>query len=199
MTDGRGKRVEARIKTIDSNTLTAEIERDVSGAGELTVEISVALALIKPARFEFAVEKCTELGARRFIPVIANRCMVKPDRIKTTRLRQITREAAKQSGRSWIPEILQPIELEELDVPDSCRLLVANRTAEKDIEEALKPILASPELIVAVGPEGDFTGEELKQLINRGAILFSLGELTLRSETTAMAATAHTVAMVRKK
>ena len=114
VTDGRGKRVEARIKTIDSNTLTAEIERDVSGAGELTVEISVALALIKPARFEFAVEKCTELGARRFIPVIANRCMVKPDRIKTTRLRQITREAAKQSGRSWIPEILQPIELEEL-------------------------------------------------------------------------------------
>ncbi len=195
VTDGRGKRVEARIEAIDSSTLTAVIERDVSGFGEPAVEITLALSIIKPARFELAVEKCTELGARRFIPVIAQRCMVKPDRINTERLRRIAREAAKQAGRSWIPEIAEPVELSEFDAPVNCRLLVASMNTESDIGKVLQQIRQAASLTIVIGPEGDFTGEELELLTQKGALLFSLGGLTLRSETAAIAATAHAAAL----
>ena len=197
VTDGCGKRVEARIEAIDSSTLTAVIERDVSGFGEPAVEITVALSIIKPARFESAVEKCTELGARRFIPVIAQRCMVKPGRITTERLQRIAREAAKQAGRSWIPEISEPVELFELDAPVNSRLLVASKKAEGDIDAVFQQVRHAASLTIVIGPEGDFTGEELEILTQKGALPFSLGGLTLRSETAAIAATAHVAALVK--
>jgi len=197
VTDGCGKRVEARIKAIDSSTLTAVIERDVSGFGETAVEITVALSIIKPARFELAVEKCTELGARRFIPVIAQRCMVKPGRINTERLRRIAREAAKQAGRSWIPEIYEPVELSELDAPVNCRLLVAAMNTEHEIGKVVQQVLHAASLTILIGPEGDFTGEELELLAQKGALPFSLGGLTLRSETAAIAATVQAATLAR--
>ena len=196
VTDGCGKRVEARIKAIDSSTLTAVIERDVSGFGEPAVEIAVALSIIKPARFELAVEKCTELGARRFIPVISQRCMVKPGRISTERLRRIAREAAKQAGRSWIPKIVEPVNLSGLNAPIHCRLLVAAMNAEGDIGNVFLQVCRAASLTIVIGPEGDLTADEFKFLTQKkDALPFSLGGLTLRSETAAIVATANVAAL----
>ena len=102
VTDGCGKRVYARIGVIDSQSLTAVIERDVSDVGEPDSEITVAISVIKPARFEIAVEKCTELGVRHFVPLLTERCEQDiSNRLKIERLSRIALEAAKQSGRSW--------------------------------------------------------------------------------------------------
>jgi len=191
VTDGHGRRVEARIETIDSRMLTAVIERDVSGAGEPPVEITMALALIKPARFEMAVEKCTELGARQFMPLIAERCMVDPVRFRLDRLERIIREAVKQSGRSWIPGICDAVPVQKLAESTDGRLFSAYRSAKISMADALQRAGDSRKYVIAVGPEGDFTDEEIACLIAGGATLFTLGGLTLRSETAAITACAY--------
>ena len=195
--DGCGRRVLARIDAIDSHSLTAVIERDVSGAGEPDVEITVALSIIKSARFETAVEKCTELGARHFIPLVADRC--EPNisrRLKIERLEKIALEAAKQSGRSWIPEISSPTGIMDfLEQPESS-VLAASKKADRSLEKVFRSIMDSNKVTLVIGPEGDFTDEEYTVLYESGVLPFSMGELTLRSETAGIAATALIVNML---
>lgn len=186
VTDGCGRHVEARITAIDKHTLVAGIERDVSGRGEPAVEITVALALIKPSRFELAVEKCTELGARRFLPLVTERSVVKPGRLNIERLKKITFEAAKQSGRSWIPEVTEPVDLKDVFDHTHGTTLIALKSAEQSMESVLKRISGSEAVTLLFGPEGDFTVEESDILITGGAVPVSLGGLTLRSETAAI-------------
>ena len=190
--DGFGKRVVARIKAIDSRMLTAVIERDVSGDGEPSLEITVALALISPARYETAVEKCTELGARRFVPVIAQRCTVKPVRLKLDRLERIAVEAAKQSGRSYIPEIGKPVPVKALKTGEWGQVLAALKDTDTSLESALQGCTTG-KIAFVIGPEGGFTDEERAMLLENGGRFFSLGGLTLRSETAVIAATALAV------
>ncbi|MDP2981863.1 MAG: RsmE family RNA methyltransferase [Candidatus Latescibacter sp.] len=186
--DGRGRRVEARIETITGSYLEARATRDVSGRGEPSREITLALSLIKPARFEIAVEKCTEFGVRRFIPLAVQRCEYSPARFNSVRLARIALEAAKQSGRSWLPDIAPVSGIEVLSRPGHA-LLVASQKAQESLEDVLSHVTAD-KLILAVGPEGDFTPEEIASLGAQGALFFSLGGLTLRAETAAIAAVA---------
>jgi len=196
VTDGRGRRVEARIVEIDRTTLQAQVVRDLSGRGEPPADITLALALIKPARFETAVEKCTELGVRRIVPLLLKRCERENTRLNPDRVRRIVLEAVKQSGRSWIPEIESPQELEPV-----CRrgglLLAALQEAEQGIAPTLLREQSAREITILIGPEGDFTPEERTLMTGCGVIPVSLGGLTLRAETAAIAATALTVAALR--
>ncbi|MFA6472276.1 MAG: RsmE family RNA methyltransferase [Candidatus Latescibacterota bacterium] len=189
VTDGRGRRVEARIVSITGSHLEAQVIRDISGLGEPSCEIILALSLIKPARFETAVEKCTELGVRRIIPLNAQRCEYSESRLNQDRLSRIALEAAKQSGRSWLPEIAPAAEIRTLSVQGE-GIFVASQNALESIEDILNRVTAE-KLILAVGPEGDFTPEEYTCFSDRGASFFSLGELTLRSETAAISAVAR--------
>jgi len=190
VTDGCGRRVEAEISAIDARKLTAEITRDVSGYGEPPLIITVALAVIRPSRFETAVEKCTELGARAFIPVIAQRCETAPERLNPDRLRKIAFESAKQAGRSWVPEMKKPTMISDLSGRAEGIVLVAVKSAEHDMVAALKPVRPGSNISLLVGPEGDFTDEEYDMLLKAGALPVSLGGLTLRAETAAITATA---------
>ena len=190
VTDGCGKRVEARIQSIDSTSLTAEIVRDLSGIGEPAADITVALAVINPARFEIAVEKCTELGVRRIIPVEARRCTVKPDRLKLDRLRRIACSAAKQSGRSRVPDILYPVRMDEFAAQAVFPVMAAWKDAEYDFEKAFMKVEDKTEITIIIGPEGDFTEQEFGLLKKKWGVFFSLGGLTLRSETAAITAAA---------
>ena len=199
VTDGCGKLVHARIDVIDSQSLTAVIERDVSGVGELGSEITVAISVIKPARFEIAVEKCTELGTRHFIPLIVERCEQNiSDRLKIDRLNRIALEAAKQSGRSWVPEIVPPINLVDFLKKSNGLVLAASQKADKSLEMICSFIKDNNTLTLVFGPEGDFTDEEYYTMAESGAMLFSMGEFTLRTETAGIAATAFVVNILRK-
>ncbi len=188
VTDGVGRRVEARIGTIDSRRLEAVIMRDVSGEGELAVHVSLALALIKPDRFETAVEKCTELGVRRILPFIAERSTVKAARIRTGRLENIARSAVKQAGRSWMPEIRDPAPLGGLleETADGTMLAAFTGTAGAPGLTVAGMTSAGP-LTLLVGPEGGFTEGERALLMENGALPVGLGGLTLRAETAAVA------------
>jgi 16S rRNA (uracil1498-N3)-methyltransferase len=196
--DGIGRRVEARITSIDHESLVAGILRDASGEGEPSTAVTVALSVIRPARFETAVEQCTELGARRFIPVIAHRCETAPERLNYDRLRRISLEAAKQAGRTFVPEIGEPAALMDMFGRVDGGVLVALKTAEDDMGTALKKLPSPDRVTIVIGPEGDFTDEERDVIVTAGAVPVSLGSLTLRAETAAMAATALVTACGRK-
>jgi len=194
VTDGAGKRVEARIAIVESRALTAEIIRDISGMGEPSVATTVALSLIKSARFELAAEKCTELGVRRIVPVTARRCTAGGAKFNAERIRRIVREAAKQSGRSWIPEVAALATVADIVAETRGTVLAALTDAEETVTEALAGLTgtAGPVMVI-VGPEGDFTDEERDMLVAGGALPVSLGGLILRSETAAIAAVAAVV------
>ncbi len=199
ITDGCGKRVHARIKKIDNQSLYAVIERDVSGLGEPDSEIILALSVIKPARFETAVEKCTELGVRYFITLLAERCEKNiSNRLKVSRLNRIVLESVKQSGRSWVPEIFQPINLMDFLKKPLGLVLTASQKSNKSLEEIRSFIVENNKITVIIGPEGDFTDKEYDTMTESGVIPFSMGELTLRTETAGIAAITLVTNMLRE-
>ena len=191
VSDGRGRRVEARIERIDHTVLEARIERDLSGIGEPPVSITLALSLIKPARFEIAVEKCTELGVRRIIPVVAKRSERENRKLNPDRLHRIALEASKQSGRSWTPIIERMMDIAEV-CGEEALVLAALRGADREIRPEC--IHGAARIILLIGPEGDFTPEERDLLTEKGAVPVALGGLTLRAETAAIAGVALVVA-----
>jgi len=187
----------ARIERIGDTTLTAAVERDISGAGEPTADITIALSAIKPARFETAVEKCTELGVRGIVPVIAKRC--EPNiahRLKLDRLRKIALEAAKQSGRSRIPEIVEPVELGELLEQTDGLILTGSQHAVTDLEQACEDAGEVSRITMLIGPEGDFSDSEYDMMTAAGVAIVTMGGLTLRTETAAIIAVARIVRAV---
>lgn len=196
VSDGFGRHVEACIEHIDHTTLEARIERDISGKGEPPFPITLALSLIKPARFEIAVEKCTELGVRRIIPVPAKRCEQDSRKLNPYRLQRIAIEATKQSGRSWIPTIDPVTELAAICEREA-RIFTAHQGSERKISTALAQSADTSEVILFIGPEGDFTPEEHAYLTKKGSVSITLGELTLRAETAAIIGVAMIVAAVR--
>ncbi len=189
ITDGRGRRVEARVDTIGRDFLEAAMERDVSGLGEPTADITLALALIKPSRFEEAVEQCTELGVRRIVPVRMERCERESFRIRDDRLARIALEAAKQSARSWIPEIADTATIDEVCARPGF-IIAAIPGSQGSIRDAAASAGTIREITVIIGPEGDFSPEENAFMTEHGAMPVSLGGLILRAETAAAVAVA---------
>ena len=198
VTDGCGRYVIARIDTIDRERVVAVIERDVSGAGEPDALITLALSVIHQARFETAVEKCTELGVRRIVPVVAERCeRGTVRRIRTDRLERIALGAVKQSGRSWMPDIGEPVAFSHLLDECAGSVCTASQLAEAPFAEACREHVVRGVVTLLVGPEGDFSEDEHGLLLEAGASFFTLGGLVLRAETAAIAATVEAVAAVR--
>ena len=145
---------------------------------------------------EWAIEKCTELGATRIVPVIANRtephlAAAAPKRVE--RWQRIARQAAEQSRRSSPPQIDQPAKLTAvLALPGPIRIVLAESERQTTLRDVLHSHTAR-EVILALGPEGGWTESELEVFRDAGWISASLGNTILRVETAAIAAFAVTV------
>ena len=150
---------------------------------EVGVEVVLYVALLKGDKLSEVVRAATELGATRIQPLITRRSVPKEmGEGKLRRLKAIAKEAAKQSGRLRVPEVLPPIPLEA--VPEVAQGLVAHVGARALVREVLD--LDKP-LALAVGPEGGFAAEEVALLRERGFTPVSLGRRILRAETAALA------------
>lgn len=150
-------------------------------------ELWLAFAPIKAGRIDWLVEKATELGASRLLPVLTERTIV--ERVKLERLQTHAREAAEQCERLTLPEIEPPRSLDDLlrRWPAGRRLLLA---AERSEAPPLPQVLqqGKPPLGLLVGPEGGFTEAELKRLAAHDDVqAVALGPRILRSETAALA------------
>ncbi|WP_018112446.1 16S rRNA (uracil(1498)-N(3))-methyltransferase [Thermus igniterrae] len=150
---------------------------------EVGVEVVLYMALLKGDKLSEVVRGATELGATRIQPLITRHSVPKEvGEGKLRRLRAIAVEAAKQSGRLKVPEVLPPIPLEA--VPKVAQGLVAHVGARTLVREALD--LTKP-MALAVGPEGGLAEAEVALLRERGFTPVSLGRRILRAETAALA------------
>jgi 16S rRNA (uracil1498-N3)-methyltransferase len=180
-----------RITRITDTRVDFELGEALPGATE--VDVSVYLAVFKFDRFEWAVEKLTELGAARIIPLIAARTDVHLAHAaakRAERWRRIAREAAEQSRRLAAPEIADPQKLTDAMGITGCKLLLAESGAETTLAKALEGEAASQAFSIAVGPEGGWSPEEPGQFVGAGWRPVSLGPTILRAETAALAAMA---------
>lgn len=153
-------------------------------------EVILLIGLLKPARFKWVVEKAVELGATRLVPVLTERAVVRPapDKVvaMVSRWRRIAHEAAKQCTRPRLPDISAPTRwsqaLAELG-PDSTRL-IASVTASEPAES--RHWSAEERIVLAVGPEGGFTTDEVAEALAAGFMPVTLGDYVLRAETAAI-------------
>lgn len=161
--------------------------------------ITLVLAVFKFDRMEWAIEKCTEIGVARIIPVVARRTethLAAAARKRQERWQRIALQAAEQSRRPAPPEIASPVKLNQLaELKTTCRVVLA----ESEKEETLRDVLQSrpSEVALAVGPEGGWASDELQWFRDSGWIAASLGDTILRAETAAIVATAIALDVLR--
>jgi 16S rRNA (uracil1498-N3)-methyltransferase len=189
--DGHSGEWLARIAEAAKKRMTLTVERRTRDA-EAVPDVWLAFAPVKRAQTDWLVEKATELGAARLLPVITQRTIA--ERVKLERLQAIAIEAAEQCGRTRLPEIAGPLRLTQLiEGRDAARrLYFADESGGGQTAGAFSP---APALIL-IGPEGGFTDEE-RSLIRAApnATPISLGPRILRAETAALAALAAFMAV----
>ncbi len=156
--------------------------------------ITVALSIFKFDRMEWAIEKCTELGVARIIPVIAGRTephLAAAASKRVERWRRIARQAAEQSRRVSAPDISAPLKFDDLVVMTAdSRIVLAEAEEELSLKDAVRPDTGS--VILAFGPEGGWKPQELVAFRGAGWTAASLGDTILRAETAVIAAVAVT-------
>ena len=189
--DGRSGEWLARIAEAGKKRMALTAERRTREP-EAIPDVWLAFAPVKRAQTDWLVEKATELGAAKLVPVMTRRTVA--ERVKLERLKAIAIEAAEQCGRTVLPEIAEPVALDRLfDQRDTSRALYfADESGGEPPAAAFKP---GPALIL-VGPEGGFTDEE-RAAVRSGerAVPISLGPRILRAETAALAALATYMAV----
>ena len=184
--DGTSGEWIATVAQMTRKSMQLTVERRTK-AVEAVPDLWLAFAPVKRTQLDWLVEKATELGVARLMPVVTQRTVV--ERIKGERLRSIAVEAAEQCGRTMLPVIDELVALERLlKDRDSGRMLYfADETGGEPMVTAFE---SGPGLILT-GPEGGFTPEE-RELIRAavGVKPISLGPRILRAETAALAAVA---------
>jgi len=190
--DGQTGEWSAKIVLARKGRLKLSIERKTREA-ESVPDVWLAFAPVKRSQTDWLVEKATELGVARLIPVMTQRTVA--ERVKLERLEAIAIEAAEQCGRTVLPEIADPLPLARLlDERDSGRTLYfADEGGGEPAAEAFK---SGPALILT-GPEGGFTEDERTAVrASPNAVPISLGPRILRAETAALAALASWMSAV---
>lgn len=219
--DGAGRWYAARVARRSTRELQLEI---VDQGEEPRVALAVRLvpALIKPERFEWLVQKTTELGVERISPVMTARSVIRPSGERRAgrlaRWQRIANAAAQQCGRATVPQIdppavfrkvlaslasvgsdpkhkisevsrlgSDPTQLAPQPSAPSLVLLPTLAGTTVPLREALATGDGLTSVVVCIGPEGDFTPEEVVLAQHYGAVPVSLGRRTLRSETAAVA------------
>jgi 16S rRNA (uracil1498-N3)-methyltransferase len=181
-----------RIASVSDDRVEFELGEEVSGAD--LAGIILVLAVFKFDRMEWAIEKCTELGVSRLVPVISRRTdlhLAAAAGKRVERWQRVARQAAEQSRRASPPEIAVPIKVSEaLNLQAALRIVLAESEERTLLRDVVRPHAAEDGVALAVGPEGGWTEDESQSFRQAGWISASLGNTILRAETAAMAATA---------
>ncbi|OGW15177.1 MAG: hypothetical protein A2035_08825 [Nitrospirae bacterium GWA2_42_11] len=154
------------------------------------VSINLVQAIPKGPKFDYIIQKSTELGVSAITPVISERCVVRPEKeqaqAKLLRWRRIALEAAQQSNRRDVPEIKTPVTFTEFLTSYGkvdLKILLWEGEKEHGIKDILKNTKDVKSVAVVIGPEGGFSENEVKIAVEKGFTSVSLGESILRTET----------------
>jgi 16S rRNA (uracil1498-N3)-methyltransferase len=197
--DNLGWEYDVELIEVEREMVKGNIIAKRQVTSEPNVKVGLYLGLTQREKFEWMLQKCTEIGASEFIPMITSRSLVKSlsevER-KRERWESILQEAAEQSGRGYIP-ILHPALAFPAAILDSARFSLKLIPWEEEkahhINAAIKtPFAGNPSefsVAVLIGPEGGFSGGEIDQAMKAGLQPVTLGPRILRMETAAIVAT----------
>jgi 16S rRNA (uracil1498-N3)-methyltransferase len=181
-----------KIVSISDGRVEFEL-REAVAAGR-ALDLSLLMSVFKFDRMEWAIEKATELGVVKIVPIIARRTdahLAKAAEKRVERWRRIAKEAAQQSRRLDVPEVGDPEKIAGIPKQISgTRILLAETEQEKTLKAQLQNV--SQPVTLAFGPEGGWTDDEISQFEAAGWVTATLGSTILRAETAIIAAVAIT-------
>lgn len=185
--DGAGKEFRARVAQARREFAELDLDEEIQPARpESPLQITLAVALLKGEKFDLVVQKTTELGVTKIVPLMTQHADIRlrdeSDASKrVARWQRIALEAAKQSGRAFVPEVSLPVTLRSI-LSERCVLF--SERGGQELRRIDNPITA------IIGSEGGWSDEELDEARAAGAQIVTLGGRILRAETAAITAAA---------
>lgn len=199
--DGEGKEYRCIVSGSGRDAAKLDVEMEVDPARpESPLDLTLAVSLLKGEKFDLVVQKATELGVTRVVPVVTKLADVRvradePEvKRRAVRWQRIALEAVKQSGRARVPEVGAPVAfaplIESTVVNEGWRWMFAERMGRGLLETINQSNKERQAVTALIGPEGGWTDEEIAQAHDAGWSIITLGGRTLRAETAAIAVTA---------
>jgi len=183
----------AQVSSVGQERVEFELGEEIPSE-PVPTNLTLLLAIFKFDRMEWAIEKVTELGVARVVPLIARRTdrhLALAAEKRVERWRRIATEASEQSRRSTVPEVADPMKLREaVNIVGAVRFVLSEAEQEMSLRESLSAHDILEEFALAIGPEGGWTQDELDLFQEEKWISVSLGSTILRAETAAIAAVA---------
>jgi 16S rRNA (uracil1498-N3)-methyltransferase len=189
--DGVGKLFAARLRGRGE----AAVEEELEAPGGTGVEVSLYQAVPKGGKMDLVVEKATEVGVTRVVPLLAERGVVNPSEGKVGRWRRVAEAAARQALRLRVPEVAEPVRFEDAASQVGETGVLLHNAADLQPVEAL---VGSP-VSLFVGPEGGWSEGELLLAREAGFTFGGLGPYRLRSETAGIIAVARTLTALESR
>ena len=182
LTNGKGSKAEAVI--IDDHRKKCQLEISfVRSEEKIRPHIAIGISLIKnSSRFEWFLEKAAEIGVTEIIPLLCER--TEKEKFRSDRLQGVLISAMLQSQQTWLPHLQEPVELKNfLQVNQFSQKFIAHCEPTNKQQLSGYSISPSSKTVILIGPEGDFTPQEISTALENGFIPVTLGETRLRTET----------------
>jgi 16S rRNA (uracil1498-N3)-methyltransferase len=183
--DGSGTEGRAKIEKITASAIEVLIIETKKEIRAEQVEIILCCSILKKENFEWVVEKATELGVSKIIPLICAKTVKL--KVDIGRLERIAKEATEQSGQNRVPEIGDIMTFSDLMQSKPGQIFFFDRTGTKVTTNTFMQFSGNS-VVLCIGPEGGWAENELELAQKNGAHIVSLGQTTLRGETAALAA-----------
>ena len=198
--DGSGYEYEVELLQVEGDVVSGEVLSKKLTCGEPAVFINLYLGLTQREKFEWTLQKCTEVGVSFFTPVISSRSLVQKEKNnakKMERWQRIIQEAAEQSGRGKVPGICEPLgfenALEQIKQKAAPALVLWESEDQNGVKDFTQKIISPNPLkniAMLVGPEGGYSEAEIQQCLQSGIMPVTIGKRILRMETAAVVGSA---------
>ena len=183
LTDGKGNLFTASILIADKRSAEVKIDATIT-ALQPKRKIAIGISLLKnTGRFEWFLEKATEIGVSEIIPLICHR--TERQHFRYDRMNNVLIAAMLQSQQSWLPELHEPRPFEQVLISPHQKFIAHCEVQQK---RSLKEISLNENILMLIGPEGDFITEEINAALQNNFQPVSLGETRLRTETAGVVA-----------
>lgn len=196
MADEARRRYRIVVEAVDRRAVSGRVLEERQGPPPAPCRLTLAQALLKGERMDWLIQKATELGVAAIVPLVTSRTIVRPrtarQETQVGRWQTIAVEAAQQSERWDLPAVSPPVDADQFfSRPEAgaLKLVLTERRTGQSLSRLALPSADGPSsLIIAVGPEGGWTEEEVCAAVDGGFLPITLGERILRAETAAVAA-----------
>jgi 16S rRNA (uracil1498-N3)-methyltransferase len=187
--DGHGRRAAAEVVHIERDRVSLKMG-EILPARLVQPQITLAQAIPKGKNMDLIVQKAVELGVSAIQPLVTRNTVVQPGESKAEKWRRNALEACKQCGQDTLPEIAEPLPfdrwLADLQTTGSLPLIASLASGAETLKKTLRINSAPGNVVILIGPEGDFTPAESASAMDKGFLPVTLGEIVLRVETAAL-------------